>query len=184
MDHNENEHLADFVEDAARRPDPNDHYVMQQVASGRAAMSDDDEHFRSAKHFVGRFWVVEPRNGNPELICYRRRFQDAEIEDDTFIDLHHSLTFERCWSGLGENDQHLTPHQRLSVEGRESSDWPRGHVVYAPWDRMWLVTIAETLAADDATLLAVRQRFVIDKTSCRVVGDARFNADLPTPGFE
>ena len=42
MDHNENEHLADFVEDAARRHDPNDHYVMQQVASGQVAISDDD----------------------------------------------------------------------------------------------------------------------------------------------
>lgn len=79
MDHNENEHLADFVEDAARRHDPNDHYVMQQVASGQVAISDDDEHFRSAKHFVGRFWVVEPRNGNPELARLRTHSQNSTV---------------------------------------------------------------------------------------------------------
>ena len=79
MDHNENEHLADFVEDAARRHDPNDHYVMQQVASGQVAINDDDENFRSAKHFVGRFWVVEPRNGNPELARLRTHSQNSTV---------------------------------------------------------------------------------------------------------
>ena len=185
MAHNERENLDGFIEDAEQSPDPDDRYTLQQIASSRAAITGDpDQHFSSANHFVGRFWVVEPRNGNPELVSYRRRFVDAEVADDLFIDLHHLLTFERCWSGLGGDDQHLTPHQRRSVEGKSSSDWPRGHVVYAPWDRMWIVTIAENLATDEATLLAIRQRFVIDEASYRVVPKMQLNAHLQTPGSE
>ena len=178
MTHEEEENLDGFVEDPEQGFDPDDHYKLQQVASGRAAIIDADEHFGSARHFVGRFWVVERRNGNPELVSYRRRFADAEIQDDQFVGLHHSMTYARCWSVLGEDDQHLTPHQRRSVEGRDSNDWPRGHVVYAPWDRMWIVAIDSNLAADEATLLAVRQRFVIDEASCRVVGETPLNANL------
>lgn len=185
MAHNKEENLDGFVEDPEQCPDPDNLYTLQQVASGRAAITGDrDQHFLSPSHFVGRFWVVEPRNGNPELVSYRRRFKDAEIADDLFIGLHHSLTFDCCWSGLDEADQHLTPHQRRSVECKNSNDWPRGHVVYAPWDRKWIVTIAEDLVDDAATLLAVRQRFVIDEASCSVVGDKKLNAYRQTGGSE
>lgn len=166
----------DFIEDADWALDPNDHYTLQHVASGRAKISDaDDQPWLSLNHFIGRFWMVEPPDGQPELVSYRQRFADAELIDDEFLSLHPSQTFDVCWNCLGEGDQHPTPHQKRSVDGKRSNHWPRGQVVYEPGARIWLVKIADDLVSDERTLLAVRQRFVIDEASCRVIGDSRLN---------
>lgn len=165
-----------FVEDVGVTFDPNDHYKLLEVASGRARIpQDSDLHWLSTMHCVGRFWLVTPRAGQPELVSYRRPFIEAERTDDERLALHQSETFEACWGLLQQGEQHLTPHQRASVVGLESSDWPRGEVTYAPRERTWTVRIAQDLVDDEAALLAVRQRFVIDAASCRVIGDAHLN---------
>ncbi len=159
-----------FVEDPDATIDPNDHYKLLEVASGRTAIpAESDLHWVSSQHYVGRFWVVRPRHGQPEIVSFRRSFKDAELLDDEFLALHPYMSFDRCWETLGDGDQHLTPHQRGCVEGAQSSYWPRGYVEYVPRLRTWFVSVPAELVDDEATLLAVRQRFVIDPTSCRVV---------------
>lgn len=165
-----------FVEDDGATFDPNDHYKLLEVASGRTRIpADSDLHWRSTLHHVGRFWVVAPREGRPELVSYRRRFIDAERLDHERLGLGRSHTFEVCWLQLQDGEEHLTPHQRPCVVGKASNDWRRGEVTYSPHERTWTVRIAEDLVDDEDTLLAVRQRFVIDRARCRVIGDAHLD---------
>ncbi len=167
---------SDFIEDRDASVDPNLHYKLTEVASGRVAIPADSElNWTSSLHFVGRFWVIPPLNDEPEIVSYRRAFDEAELVDDLYFDLHPSQSFELCWSQLQSGDQHLTPHQRTYVEGRNSNEWPRGHVAYDPHIRTWLVRIASDLLEDDATLLAARRRFTIDPARCVVVGDDHLN---------
>jgi hypothetical protein len=165
-----------FVEDGDATFDPDDHYGLLEVASGRTAIpADSDLHWVSGGHFVGRFWVVRPREGRPEIVSYRTPFRDAEVLDDAFLGLHPSMSFERCWELLQQGVQHLTPHQRACVDGTRADAWPRGHVIYAPREHTWLVRVAADLVDDDPTMLSIRQRFVIDPDCCRVAGDERLN---------
>lgn len=159
-----------FVEDAGAVLDPDNHYKLLEVASGRTAIpAESDLHWTSSQHYVGRFWIVRPRHGQPEIVSFRRAFKDAELLDNEFLALHPYMSFDRCWDMLGEAEQHLTPHQRSCVEDTRSSYWPRGFVEYVPRLRTWCVSVPAELVDDEATLLAVRQRFVIDPTCCRVV---------------
>ena len=165
-----------FVEDPDATVDPNDHYKLLEVASGRSAIpAESDQQWLSSLHHIGRFWVVRPRDGQPELVSYRRSFGDTELLDDEFLGLHPSMSFDRCWEMLQDGVQHLTPHQRSCVEGAQSNDWPRGLVTYAPRERTWFVRMAADLIDDEPTLVAVRQRFVIDPSCCRITGDEHLN---------
>ncbi|WP_242076330.1 hypothetical protein [Brevundimonas diminuta] len=159
-----------FVEDAGAVLDPDDHYKLLEVASGRTAIpTESDLHWTSSQHYVGRFWVVRPRHGQPEIVSFRRAFKDAELLDNEFLALDPYMSFDRCWEMLGDDEQHLTPHQRSCVESARSNYWPRGYVEYVPRLRTWFMSVPAELVDDEATLLAVRQRFVIDPTCCRVV---------------
>ena len=168
--------FSDFIEDRDLSFDPNLRYKLTEIASGRVAIPADSElNWTSSLHFVGRFWVIPSLTDEPEIVSYRLAFNEAERLDDLYLDLHPSLSFESCWRLLQSGDQHLTPHQRTFVEGRSSNDWPRGHVVYDPHVRTWLVRIAPDLLDDDETLLAARRRFTIDPARCMVVGDEHLN---------
>lgn len=171
----DDDHLSDFQEDVGIRLDENDLPALRHVASSRACLSEDELPWASRRHFVGRFWVITPRNSQPEIVSYRRAFDDAEFVDQTFLSLHPAETYELCWGSIDEPRQGLTPYQRDTVAGAGSSDWPRGEVVYAPADRLWIVKLAQNLIDDADTLVAVRQRFVIDEASCRVIGDTHLD---------
>lgn len=167
---------SDFMEDRDAAIDPNLHYKLTEIASGRVAIPADSElNWLSSIHFVGRFWVIPLLNDEPEIVSYRLAFRDAELVDDLSFDLHPSQTFDLCWRQLETGDQHLTPHQRIYVEGRNANAWPRGHVVYVPHLRTWFLRIASDLLNDDDALLAARRRFTIDPDRCVVVGDEHLN---------
>jgi hypothetical protein len=167
---------CDFIEDRDASIDPNLHYRLTETASGRTAIpAGSDLNWSSSSHFVGRFWVIPPLNDEPELVSYRQAFNEVEIADDLYLDLHPSQSLDLCWRQLQSGDQHLTPHQRTYVENRDANEWPRGHVAYDPHNRTWLVRIASDLLDDDAVLLAARRRFTIDPARCRVVGDGHLN---------
>lgn len=167
---------SDFIEDRDASVDPNLHYKLTEIASGRVAIPADSElNWSSSIHFVGRFWVIPSLNDEAEIVSYRLPFSQAELIDDLYLDLHPSQTFEACWSQLLSGDQHLTPHQRSTVEGRSSNEWPRGHVAYDPHIRTWLVRIASDLLDDGEALLAARRRFTIDAARCVIVGDEHLN---------
>ncbi len=169
------DHLSDFQENAGIELDPNDLPALRHVASSRARLSDDELPWASKRHFVGRFWVIAPRSGQPEIVSYKRPFAEAELVDDAFLSLHPAETFDVCWRSIDDQGQSLTPYQRETVADAVSSDWPRGEVAYSPADRLWIVKLAQNLVDDADLLVAVRQRFVIDEASCRVIGDAHLN---------
>jgi hypothetical protein len=158
-----------FVEDIGASLDPNLHYKLTEIASERVAIpAGSDLNWTSPHHFVGRFWVIPPLIGEPEIVSYRLAFFEAEHLEDGTIDLHPFQSFVRCWESLREGSQHLTPHQRLYVDRHSSDDWPRGHVMYEPYRGLWYMLVAEELIGNEQALLAIRRRFSIDPARCHL----------------
>ncbi len=75
MPDNETSLDSDFIEDGDAWLDPNLHYKLTEIASGRVAIPTDSElNWTSSFHFVGRFWVIPPLHNEPEIVSYRRAF--------------------------------------------------------------------------------------------------------------
>ncbi len=86
--------FSDFIEDRDLSFDPNLHYKLTEIASGRVAIPADSElNWTSSFHFVGRFWVIPSLTDEPEIVSYRLAFSEAERLDDLYLDLHPSLSF-------------------------------------------------------------------------------------------
>ncbi len=169
----------DFIEEPFEGIDPDDHFDLQRVASGRAGyFSDAEDQQTSTRHRIGHFWIVEPRHGSPDLISYLMTFADAPRGPTGVFEL--PLTREeldRAWAAMGEPGQHLTPHHRSCWEGRTSRSWPHGSVHYDPGEHLWSINVAAGCVDQDDVIGAVRQRFVVDRTRCDIVSREDFKAE-------